>query len=69
MEKVGCDVEHIVLLPGNQGKDCPGNGSHFWENGEQIECCCDECNYWFCCNDDKCLERCGECALPCPRRR
>ncbi len=32
------DITGIELIPGNHGKDCPGNG----ENGN--ECCCDE-NY------------------------
>jgi hypothetical protein len=38
------DVTGTKLIPGNHGKDCPGNGEH-----EGIECCCDECNYMLCC--------------------
>ena len=34
------DVTGVVLIPGNQGRDCPGNG-----NQPNIECCCDECDY------------------------
>ena len=32
------DITGIILLPGNGGLDCLGNG----ENGE---CCCEECDY------------------------
>jgi len=38
------DVTGTELTPGNQGKDCLGNGKH-----EGIECCCDECSYMLCC--------------------
>ena len=44
------DVTGTILIPGNGGKDCPGNG-------EKIECCCDECDYMLCCffgNEEKC---------------
>ena len=27
------DVTGIILVPGNDGIDCPGNGEHFDENG------------------------------------
>ena len=37
------DITGTILIPGNLGKDCPGNG----ENGN--ECCCDECNYFLYC--------------------
>ena len=43
------DVTGIELTPGNDGKDCLGNGSHYEENGELIECCCDECEFLLCC--------------------
>ena len=49
-------MKRIVLFPGNQGMDCQGNGLNFGENGEQVECCCDECNYLSCCNDEKYFE-------------
>lgn len=29
----------------------PGNGEHFDENGNRIECCCDECNFLMLCLD------------------
>ena len=38
------DVTGIILMPGNQGKDCPGNGAN-----PAIECCCDECDYYLYC--------------------
>ena len=43
------DVTGIELIPGNLGTDCPGNGEHINENGELIECCCDECDYLLDC--------------------
>ncbi|MBS5659845.1 MAG: hypothetical protein KHW79_01020 [Clostridiales bacterium] len=61
-------MKRIVLFPGNQGMDCQGNGLNFGENGEQVECCCDECNYLSCCNDEKYFEKCGYCTLLCPRK-
>lgn len=39
------DITGIELIPGNGGKDCPGNGEHTDENGNLIECCCDECDF------------------------
>lgn len=39
----------MKLIPGNYGKDCPANGFHADEDGELIECCCDECDYLMCC--------------------
>ena len=46
------DVTGIVLTPGNQGKDCLGNGEHITEKGYHIEWCCDECDYYLCCFPD-----------------
>lgn len=43
------DITGIVLTPGNEGKDCLGNGEHTDENNNLIECCCDECNYYLDC--------------------
>ena len=40
------DITGIILIPGNGGKDCPGNG-------ETGDCCCDECDYMMCCFDDE----------------
>ena len=36
------DITGVILLPGNGGKDCPGNGRFG-------ECCCDECDYLMAC--------------------
>lgn len=33
-------------VPSYHGKDCPGDGHHFDENGNKIECCCDNCNFF-----------------------
>lgn len=46
------DESEIVLIPGNKGKDCPGNGRHYDADGDLIECCCDECAYMLCCFPD-----------------
>ena len=43
------DVTGIELTPGNNGEDCKGNGKHLGENGNPIECCCDECDYFLLC--------------------
>lgn len=61
------DVTGIELTPGNNGEDCKGNGKHFDENGNLIECCCDECNYLLCCTVESPM--CSECADDdCPRK-
>ena len=43
---------NIVFVPGNGGKNCPGNGEHTEPDGSKIECCCDECDYYVCCFPD-----------------
>ena len=43
------DITGTKLVPGNGGKDCPGNGEHYDETGQCIECCCDECDYFLDC--------------------
>ena len=59
------DVTGVVLTPGYDGRDCLGNGLH-----DEIECCCDECNYFLCCIDDWSEENCKECsAKECPRNK
>ena len=56
------DVSGVILTPGNGGEDCNGNGKHFDEKGILIECCCDECDYLFCC-----VNRCEYCDdIQCP---
>ncbi len=56
------DVSGTILIPGNNGKDCPGNGEHFNENGELIEICCDECGYYMCCLDEHISKECLVCS-------
>lgn len=57
------DVTGVKLTPGNQGKDCMGNGKH-----SGIECCCDECDYAQCCLADFNMRQCLICTDPyCPR--
>lgn len=61
------DVTGVELIPGNQGEDCPGNGKHVDQNGEILECCCDECDYLLCCLEPLSPEACGTCSDPlCP---
>lgn len=55
------DITGIELTPGNYGQDCMGNGEHYDEKGNIIECCCDECNYLKCCFDRDYLRDCLEC--------
>lgn len=61
------DVTGIELTPGNNGEDCKGNGKYLDENGNPIECCCDECDYLLCCTSDN--VDCNECLeTDCPRK-
>lgn len=55
------DVTGIELTPGNGGLECLGNGEHFDEFGERIECCCDECDYMMCCFYMENLNECKNC--------
>ena len=50
------DITGTILIPGNCGRDCPGNGEH-----EGIECCCDECDYMICCLDNHDIGSCKNC--------
>lgn len=54
------DATGIVLTPGNMGKDCRGNGKHYGENGDLIECCCDECDYMMCCTYESDCRNCTD---------
>lgn len=61
------DVTGTILIPGNGGVDCPGNGEHYDENGELIEICCDECDYYMCCFSEHNMEECKNCnQVECP---
>ena len=51
------DVTGTVLIPGNQGRDCPGNGEF------ETDCCCDACDYMQCClptHDHNCCKACND---------
>lgn len=53
----------FILIPGNRGKDCPGN----WESAN-IYCCCDECSHLMCCLDTHDPKECLTCDdKECPR--
>ena len=57
------DITGTILIPGNQGKDCPGNGEH-----PEVDCCCDECDYMLCCLDRHKSSECKSCTdRDCPR--
>ena len=57
---IGCSG--VMLIPGNGGEDCPGNGED-----TLFECCCDECDYYLCCFDDD-VANCDQCNdKACPR--
>lgn len=62
------DEKNIKLIPGNEGRDCLGNGSHVDKEGD-IVCLCDECNYMMCCFPEYGGEDCYNCSEEeCPRR-
>lgn len=42
------DITGVELTPGNP-LVCLGNGKHLDEEGNLIECCCDECDYLLLC--------------------
>ena len=59
------DVSGILLIPGKQGRDCPGSGESLL-----AECCCDECAYYICCMDGHDETECIVCLdQNCPRAR
>lgn len=59
------DITGTVLIPGNLGEDCPGNGARI-----DIECCCEECDYQQCCVSEDWETRCSQCGeAECPRNR
>ena len=58
------DVTGVELIPGNGGKNCPGNGEHIDEYGVPIECCCDECDYMLCCYEGCLGAVCDDPACP-----
>ena len=57
------DITGVELIPGNAGKDCPGNGMH-----PDVECCCDACDYLLCCMESYSETECLTCSdTKCPR--
>lgn len=57
------DITGTILTPGNNGKDCLGNG----ENAG-YECCCNECDYMLCCLESHDAAECLTCSdCNCPR--
>ena len=57
------DITGTILMPGNEGRDCPGNGEH-----PGVECCCDECDYMMCCFGGFPARSCDTCTnRHCPR--
>lgn len=59
------DVTGTPLVPGNFGRDCPGNGEN-----TPSECCCEECDFMLCCILEDWMQRCGGCLhQDCPRKK
>ena len=57
------EIKGTILVPGNMGKDCPGNGLD-----PEVECCCNECDYMLCCYVWHYPEKCIACKdSACPR--
>lgn len=56
------DVTGIELTPGRGGADCLGNGLHSDAFGNEIECCCDECDYFSCCYTEADENECDKCS-------
>lgn len=62
------DITGIELIPGNFGRDCPGNGKHYDKFGDLLEQCCNECDYLLCCIDEVYEKECMSCnEIDCPR--
>ncbi len=59
-------MSKYYLIPGNNGKNCFGNGTHRNRSGALIECRCDECDYLICCLENEC-KKCN--TVICPRKR
>ena len=58
------DVTGVVLVPGNGGAFCPGNGKGKDALGNPIECCCDECDYLMCCTEKTDCASCRDVNCP-----
>lgn len=49
------------ITPGNGGKECKGNGTYKDDDGNEIECLCDECDFFMCCIDEDFEKYCENC--------
>ena len=59
------DITGTILIPGEEGKDCPGNVEN-----NPVACCCDECDYMMCCLPEHDETECLQCDVKdCPRYR
>ena len=56
-----CEEYDFKYVPGNGGRDCPGDGRHKDAFGNLIECQCDECDFLLCCIDDDFEKDCTDC--------
>ena len=64
------DITGVELTPGNEGKNCKGNGLFVDSDGKTIECCCEECDYMLCCIERHNSKKCEECLdIKCPNAR
>lgn len=46
------DSTGVLLTPSERGEKCLGNGKCVDADGNEIECCCDECDYLMYCFPD-----------------
>ena len=59
-------MKNYYLIPGNNGKNCDGNGLHKTKNSISIKCRCEKCGYKACCAEGQCKK----CKLEnCPRKK
>ena len=64
------DITGIELVPGNNGSDCPGNGFYLDGKSKNIDCCCDECDFFLCCLPEHNPKECEKCEMAaCPRNK
>ncbi len=49
------------IRPGNLGRDCPGNGTHYSWRKRKFLYLCDECDYMLCCLEDHDEKECINC--------
>ncbi len=54
-------IRKLRILPGNLGRDCPGNGMHHNGRKGKFWCLCEECDYMMCCLEEHDEKECETC--------